>query len=299
MASSKFNNIHRQQLFHWIGSHIEDKAGAKGLDDALREEYVACLRGALENGLWVKTPRDPDQIKDGKLVKVTLPITCFTEWSLGQSLAHTTRYGRLGLGFPKRFVLSRGGQPLVYVRDQTIKNPYTSSLLNLAQYFTDLKSGPELTTSQLDSLREHFAYIAHFAKIVKKPANRGATPKTADGISLKKTKKNATPNTAKKVPDIYTRPFGGTLHYLEEREWRIVYAPSVRSHFTKAGGKDQPDYFLPFKPGKELFTIALPDNRTINIALSDKRFKDRMLDAFYPAKSPHVTLISLQDIGTF
>ncbi len=299
MASSKFNNIHKQQLFHWIGSHIEDKAGAKGLDDALREEYVACLRGALENGLWVKKPRDPDQIKDGKLVKVTRPITCFTEWSLGQSLAHTTRYGRLGLGFPKRFVISRGGQPIVYVRDQTIKNPYTSSLLVLAQYFAELKSGSGLTTSQVDSLREHFAYVAHFAKIIKKSATRGDTAKIAGSALQKKVNKTAGPKTAKKAPDVYTRPFGGTLHYLEEREWRIVYTDSIRSYFTKAGGKDQPDYFLPFQPGKELFTIALPDNRTINIALSDPRFKDRMLNAFYPASAPHVTLVSLQDIGTF
>src|SRR5690349_5406552 len=112
---ANYNNIHRQQLFHWIGSHIDSRrAGQRGkLDDAARTEYVSCLRGALKHGLWVKTPRDPDFLGKGDLIKVTRPIACFTEWTLGQSLPHTTRYGRLGLGFPKRFVLSRGGQPLI------------------------------------------------------------------------------------------------------------------------------------------------------------------------------------------
>src|SRR5512134_3427339 len=106
---TRYNSIHRQQLFHWIGKHIDDRTVGKSLTDSLRSDYVACLEGALENGLWLKTPRLPDCLGDGLLIKVHRPIVCFTEWSLGQSLPHTTRYGRLALGFPKRFVLSRGG----------------------------------------------------------------------------------------------------------------------------------------------------------------------------------------------
>ena len=117
MPIATYNNIHRQQLFHWIGIHIEAKAPGRFLTDALRDEYIDCLEDALNNGLWAKVPGTPDQLGDGKLIKVSRPITCFTEWSLGQSLPHTQRYGRMALGFPKRFVLERGGQPVTYVSD--------------------------------------------------------------------------------------------------------------------------------------------------------------------------------------
>src|SRR5438094_9710354 len=130
-----YNNIHRQQLFHWIGTHIDEQADQRKLSDTLREGYVDCLKGALRNGLWVKTPREPDHLGDGSLIKVHRPITFFTEWSLGQSLPHTTRYGRLGLGFSKKFVLSRGGQPVIYVRDSNKNDPYTTALKILARFF--------------------------------------------------------------------------------------------------------------------------------------------------------------------
>ena len=294
MASSRFNNVHRQQLFHWIGSHIEERTKNGKLTDDLREEYVACLEGAFTHGIWVKCPRDPDQIKDGKHIKVSRPIACFTEWSLDQSVPHTTRYGRLGLGFPKQFVLSRGAQPLIYVRNQVTRNPYTASLLELAKYFAGLRKSSDLTEAELRELREHFDYIAHFAKVIKKPRKVvSATRPSGKKAPAIKTK------TTSLFIDGFRRSFGSTLHFLEEREWRIVYDKTLDNHFKKSIAPNTPFYFLPFKSGKELFTVAMPDNRTINIALSDKRFKSRLLDKFFPMDCPHVTLVSLEDIGTF
>jgi hypothetical protein len=69
------------------------------------------LHGSLEHGLWVKRPRYPDTFElHGSAFALNLPIVCFTEWSLGESLPRTTEYGRIGLGFPKRWVIERGGQ---------------------------------------------------------------------------------------------------------------------------------------------------------------------------------------------
>jgi Putative abortive phage resistance protein AbiGi, antitoxin len=173
----KYNNIHRQQLFHWIGSHIDERFSKNGgkLNNSAREEYVECLKGALKNGLWVKKPRDPDYLGNGDLIKVTRPITCFTEWTLGQSLPHTTRYGRLGLGFPKKFVLSRGGQPLIYVRDSSKNDPYTEALKSLAAYFnTGATCGP-LKLTRLEELREHFDYLSHFNKRIRRHSQPSLT----------------------------------------------------------------------------------------------------------------------------
>ena len=105
-------NIHRQQLFYWMGRGIDDRNGRrKVLSDALVREVLAQVRGSLERGLWVKSPRVPEKLElRGSSFALDLPIACLTEWSLGESLSHTTEYGRIGLGFPKRWVIERGGQ---------------------------------------------------------------------------------------------------------------------------------------------------------------------------------------------
>lgn len=287
---SRYNSIHRQQLFHWIGSHLDEESGRGRLTDDLREEYIGCLRNALDNGLWVKTPRNPDFLGKGDLIKVRRPITCFTEWTLGQSLPHTTRYGRLGLGFPKKFVLARGGQPVTYVRDSTRQDPYTAALLALARVFQDDAALAAALGRRLAGLRDHFDYLTHFNKKIKKVAKRAAD-------SGSRAKKTATAKpAAKKAPDVCARSFGGTLHYLEEREWRIVYAKSLEGFFRPGpGGDGKPEYYLPFEAGRELFTVVLPDNRTVNIAAQQKSIQKYL----FRKDAPHVTLLSLQDIGTF
>lgn len=234
----------------------------------------------------------PDQIGDGKLIKVTRPITCFTEWSLDQSLPHTTRYGRLAFGFPKRFVLERGGQPVVYVRDSSTKSPYVKGLLELAAFLNDPALTRGLPATELGALRDHFNYLSHFAKSIRRPpAPRSPRPVTTSKLKSKGTVR---------IKDDFRRKFGGTLHYLEEREWRIVFDPSIKSHFQKSAGKPgQPEFYLPFKPGAELFTVVLPDNRTVSIALSKRNLKRSLRDLFFPEDGPHVTIVSLQDIGTF
>ena len=295
MPSSSYNNIHRQQLFHWIGIHIEEKANDHYLTDNLREEYVACLEDALENGLWAKVPRLPDQLGDGKLLKVRRPITCFTEWSLGQSLPHTQRYGRLALGFPKTFVFNRGGQPVTYVPDQAKGNPYVSALKAFAKFAATL-DGMGVPSKEADEIRNHLDYLSHFAKRTKKPALPIIRKAPLPSGSSAKPKLSA--NVARRLKtmlDPYNRKYGTPLHYMEEREWRIVYDDSLKDWFETGPKSGTPSYYIPFKPGQELYTVVLPDNRTVNIALGREALREKV----YPQNAPHVTILSLQDIGTF
>ena len=111
-------NIHRQQLFYWMGRGIDDRnRGRKLLSYALVGEVLGQLRGSLERGLWVKRPRFPETMEfQKKVFPLDLPIACLTEWSLGESLPHTAEYGRIGLRFPKRWAIERGGQSVMYFR---------------------------------------------------------------------------------------------------------------------------------------------------------------------------------------
>jgi hypothetical protein len=116
--TKRAGNIHRQQLFYCMGRSIDDRNGKrKLLRDELVTEVLRQLRGSLEQGLWVKKPRFPEKFElRGSSFALDLPIACFTEWSPGESLPHSAEYGRIGLGFPKRWVIERGGQSVTYFR---------------------------------------------------------------------------------------------------------------------------------------------------------------------------------------
>jgi len=290
----RYNNVHRQQLFHWIGAHIEADRTSKSsrprdLDDRHRRTYLDCLDGALRHGLWLKTPRDPDQLGDGSKVKVTRPIVCFTEWSLHESLPHTTRYGRLGLGFAKRFVSERGGQPVAYVRDQKRGDPFTKALLDLVAAFrAGALQGPRATALALQ-----LDYLSHFVK-----RNRALPkPRPAPVAKRRARKPKGAGATARRVApvNLFERRFGRTLHYLEEREWRIVHDPSLEGHFHPGPRGGAPDWYLPFETGEHLFTVVLPDNRTVHMALQSASLRRRL----FQKEQPHVSVLSLEDIGTF
>ena len=98
-------------------SNDEQNGKRKLLRDELVQEVLRQLRGSLEHGLWIKSPRYPEKFElRGNSFALDLWIACFTEWSFGESLPHTAEYGRIGLGFPKRRVIERGGQSVTYFR---------------------------------------------------------------------------------------------------------------------------------------------------------------------------------------
>lgn len=276
------NNLHRQQLFNWIGRHIERETPGHHLNDELRVKYLDCLHGALEKGLWVKTPEKPDYLWDGSLFAVDLPITCFTEWALDHSKPHAHEYGRMALGFPKRFVLSRGGQPIMYIRDRQRNAPYSNALRKVAEWFGNLPKD----AAEVRRIQEQFRYLMHFTKRIRKPKKQPES---------KPRQKTGQPKKPSKV-DPFKKKFGPVLHYLEEREWRVVYTDAMKKFFIPGeDATERPKYYLPFKPGHDLFTVVLPDYKTVRMAIEDPELRK----ALHPENAPQVTLLSLQDIGTF
>jgi hypothetical protein len=101
---------------------------------------------------------------------------------------------------------------------------------------------------------------------------------------------------------MFKRKFGMPLQFVEEREWRIVHHPANK-HFVKGPGA--PDYYLPYLPGEELFTLVLPDNKVVSKVLQMDWFTERLFTPWkhYPElenrRVPPVTLLSHSDIGTF
>lgn len=297
----KFSNVHKKQLFYWLGHHIDyptPESKRIKLDDAARVKYTDALKAAIEHGLWAKSPRVPDYLGNKATKRsfvVTRPITCFTEWLVGESLPHTTRYGRLGLGFPRRFVFERGGHPLIYVKGVKTGDQYTKNLLSLMELLNDARLTRCLGEDDIRDYQRRLDYICHFAK--------WATPPPIPRVRVGKRRtlpKSRTPRTIRFTglgEEVrFERSYGKRMDLLEEREWRIVYHPTFKKYFTKSpAGPNTPDYFIPFDAGEDLFTVVLPDNRTMNMVMNEKFFVKR----FFPRDGLHTTILSLDDIGTF
>src|ERR1035438_1651218 len=264
----KYQGLHRRQLFHWIGRHIdysdpqdEDSRVAK-LSDEMREKYLSSLRGVLNPaaGLWMKTPRAPDQIGNGRLVRVHQPILCFSEWSISESLPHSYKYGRLALGFPRKFILDLGGQPISYIDTARGDRDYFAvALLALARHFQTYRGRDG------DAVKLEFRYLTQFIKKLRmdeRDRELRDAARSAKRIGGRAAGREAPTKT-------YAKQYGKYLEFLEEREWRVVFHPDLERRRKVLKNVSQPrvgpDYFVPVKPGRDLFTVVLPDYRTAHI----------------------------------
>ena len=240
------------------------------------------LDGSLKRGIWVNSPRTPERLHLGEFSQpLDKAMACFTEWSLNESRPHTTQYGRMGFGFSKSWLIERGGQPVTYF-DQSRSGTFLKTLVSLMK---KLKADP----AALDEL----LFLAHFTKRIHK----SPTKPTERKVTKKRDTKKAKATSTTKASDPYRRDWSKTMPYLEEREWRVVEHPSLlkRGHLVAGSTKDKSKFYLPYQPGSELFTLVLPDNQTVNEVLRNPDFTKLL----FPKNAPHVTVLSLQDIGTF
>lgn len=287
MASSrKYHGIHKQQLFHWIASKKDRETGLKGaLHPDARREYLDCLRGSFETGIWVNAPRTPETIKlRASSQTLDKAMACFTEWTLNESMPHTTAYGRMGLGFAKSWLIKHGGQPVTYF-DHSPKSPFLKTLISLLKHLRD-------NAKSMDEL----LYLIHFTKRIHKSSEKLGTSTKPAKKRTAASKGGAKP-TPPKAPDLFARSWSKTMPYLEEREWRIVEHPTLakQGFLVPNSASNPPKFHLPYKPGTDLFTLVLPDNQTVSEVLRNNWFTKRL----FPKDAPHVTVLSLQDIGTF
>jgi len=288
---AEFADVHKRQLFHWIGGDIDADQKARRLNaQQAREKYLLYLKDDLENGLPVKCPRIPEElVRRGAEVSLDLPMACFTEWALSESRPHSSRYGRMAFGFSKPWIMKHGGQPVSYF-NYTQAGLFLKNMLGMHEFLSELQAldpcPKGLRTRDINTALDQARYLLHFAKPFA-PSKPKAKPRRAPKRAVRK------PSAAKRPPARLParRYYGPVLEFLEEREWRIVR--HKRAYFVPdpAGRFDSR---LKFKPGSELFTLLLPDNELVKMVWRDRTLRKRLLDAPVP-----VSVLSFQDIGTF
>lgn len=101
--------IHSRFLVHWTGA----KDIEKHPDAEKPQLYVERLKDYLQNnGLYTKRTNE-DTIRKKKIKR--LIRICFTEIRLSQARVHAERYGKLGIGFARDFIMNKGGRPVIYI----------------------------------------------------------------------------------------------------------------------------------------------------------------------------------------
>lgn len=286
--------LHRRQLFHWIGSDLERDRKLNAEQRA--QKYVQYLRGSLQQGLWLKLPRKPETFGPRDEFRLQSPICCFTETMLDEIEFHNREYGRLGLGFPKRFVLAQGGRPVNYINGVGADPSFQAWEL-LRRKVSDPRVSLVMSPREWAELKAEFAYLSAFLKMMKPTPKRKPTRKkvvaeaSADAAAVKG-----------KRPIPIKRHYGQILEYIEEREWRIVVKQRNQFTFPRSvipnGSREanaSPPFLLPYRAAHDLFTVVLPDARTKQAALQDNVVRSLL----FPADGPPVTILALDDLSTF
>lgn len=268
-AAVQGNTVHKRQLFHWIGSHIED-------DDSLdvsgrRREYLNCLRGSLRDGLWLtRSQQELEADHGGETPKGVKPMVCFTDNRLSDCGYHAANYGKLGLGFPKSFVIDRFGTPVNYVSHKTRRNIYFKYFYDVHRYLESNGAGVEI----LGKLEYLMAFLKPISERRKRPSRprkpRAPRPRSEE----------------KRPPQIRLRNYGPRLTYLIESEWRIV---ANREVIRRLSLKPHPGfeeetfetYLMPYDASKHLFSVVFPDRITLQMAFADPELRRHLIDSLH------------------
>jgi len=152
--------VHSDFLIHWTGKDFDDpekwrtqnSSTIEG-DTPLGRAYVERLRSILEHGLWLTV--EPETMLKTEHIDTAIPSTpkvCFTELKLSESRTHAKRYGRLGIGVKRPYLVIRNGRPVSYVcyHFQDEKDPFfhacTKDLSDsrLLNFFKPMNSSREL-----------------------------------------------------------------------------------------------------------------------------------------------------------
>lgn len=152
-----------------------------------------------------------------------------------------------------------------------------------------------LSDKERNEVQESLSFVSHFYKAMNVVPQKRASP--SKRVRVKKTEQRKKP-----VAKSHQRSFGGPLHYLEEREWRFVVRQERKRLIPKGvqenrnnAAPHEPPWLMPYTPGKDLFTVVFPDNVTLAMAIDD----DDVRGALFQKDRPHVTVLSLDDLGTF
>jgi len=285
-------------LIHWTGKDINSFFGA--LINTQRQKYVDRLLNTLlpsdpnnpkTNGLWMSESEEEFLGEKGVPQKFgfSAPMTCFTEIKLSLTREHTERYGCLGFGFSRAFVLKRGGMPVFYVdfptEDGGILRHFARQRIiidSLIAAFAETVVKQVLTPDVVSLLEKHLLSKMQSHQLT--PLNRVVMKKYIDqlpGVIKNRgfegvfyTLLNSVVHTTLFVKLMSHCRDPRDYAFLNESEWRVVMPVILRQDpgknplFHHIGYKEEPEAKIWFTQD-DLKVLIFPDPKTRDMALKD------------------------------
>ena len=225
--------IHTKFLVHWTGNKFHIPTDP--LNDELRDKYVEALIDILENGFEMKKGKEEIFDLNGKLLETFISRVCFTEIKLRLARKHAQRYGLLGLGVDRDFVLKRYGNPVFYMKsgDSNVAVNANKVLEFLKELYE--KAPDKKEQDRIDGiLLEYRTLLAYFKNMNDKGSD--------------------------------------DLTYYDELEWRITHLNRLEDEGRlSVVDKANYVYLLKLKPG-DVKVLVFPDEKTKTRAFNNTRF---------------------------
>lgn len=266
-------------LIHWTGGKkIESEYRKTGDKATRRNAYIEWLSDTLRGGLWMNFQEMEVLQEDTR--KYEWPGTCFAEIEPSEALDHAKRYGYLGYGFKRQFVMKRYGAPLLYVsgpREEEIgaMDVISNHIVKLSKVLGFLKEqtlkhvSGGFPLANYESKREGPSYCfskfiddCHFADFFQNYDKRkpelvfAALEASITSLAI----------FVKKMSDAKSEK---AFHLLDEAEWRIPYTRDGEGRgYLKKTGKKEPPFRIPFN-GSDLKLLILLDDKTRAAAYQD------------------------------
>ncbi len=109
--------IHSKFLVHWTGKDITHEKTPSRLTEEENTKFLSHFRDIVKNGLLMGMGTEKIYGRENTSITITIPRVCFTEIKLSQAVGHAQKYGFLGVGFNRKFVLTRNGNPVFYIQN--------------------------------------------------------------------------------------------------------------------------------------------------------------------------------------
>lgn len=271
-------SLHSRNIIHWTGrKNINPQC--KAMDNDLRQEYVKWLKEICQKGLYMNPGEELIYGIGKKWIKASISRVCFTEIRLSQTQQHATRYGDLGIGFNREFILEREGNPVFYVQNgdkgHVIENFdclhgyidfITKNILNIEKFLSK-----HIDDKEIKSIFSTLSDIHNFV----------ASSKT----KLKELE--VILGYLKNMSDINSPD----LMYYEEMEWRIVHLDRFEGRYISVEDRTNNIFWLNLKP-EDIKILIFPDSLTQDLAL-----KDNFIINFFDSHLPMIT--TLKECGNF
>lgn len=118
MAALAFDmGIRSDILIHWTGKHLSNESD----ESKVIAGYIELLTSIYAKGLRYSYETKDEVVIGAKGASTTVPKTpmiCFTELRLSDVQQHTTRYGKMGIGFRREWLMRYGANPVFYVQNR-------------------------------------------------------------------------------------------------------------------------------------------------------------------------------------